>query len=101
MKRQNLLLLAGAIALAVVPLAMIGHGGEGAFGGSDDLATKLITVIKPGYHRWISPLWEPPSGEIESLLFAVQASLGTGVVAYCLGYYRGRRRAQADDAAAR
>jgi cobalt/nickel transport protein len=101
MKRQNILLLVGAIALAVVPLVMIGHGGGGAFGGSDDLATKLITAIEPGYHRWVSPVWEPPSGEIESLLFAVQASLGTGVVAYCLGYYRGRRRAQADHAATR
>jgi cobalt/nickel transport protein len=100
MKRQNILLLVGAIALAVLPLVMLAHGGS-EFGGSDDLATKLITVIKPGYQRWVSPLWEPPSGEIESLLFAVQASLGTGVVAYCLGYYRGRRRGQGNDAATR
>ncbi len=38
------------------------------------------------------PLWEPPSPEIESLLFAVQAALGAGV----LGYYFGRRRGLAE-----
>lgn len=103
MKRQNILLLLGVIALAVVPLVMIRpvEGGKEIFGGSDDHAEKMITSIQPGYDRWFSPLWEPPSSEIESLLFGLQAALGAGAVAYCLGYYRGRRRLKADDAALR
>ncbi len=36
-----------------------------------------------------APLWEPPSGEIESLLFALQAAIGAGLV----GFYFGRRSA--------
>ena len=58
-----------------------------------------LASIQPGYDRWFSPLWEPPSPEIESLLFGLQAAIGAGAVAYCLGYYRGRRRRKADDAA--
>lgn len=101
MTRQNMLLAAGVIALAVVPLLTIVPGPNRAevFGGSDDHASQLITTIRPDYHRWITPLWEPPSSEIESLLFAVQAAIGTGAVAYCLGYWRGRRRERADHAA--
>ena len=103
MTRQNILLLLGVIALAVVPLVMIRpvDGGKAVFGGSDDHAEKLISTIRPDYERWFSPLWEPPSGEIASLLFGVQAAIGAGALAYCLGYYRGRRHAKADDAAPR
>jgi len=30
----------------------------------------------------------PPSPEIESLLFALQASIGSIIIGYFLGYYR-------------
>jgi cobalt/nickel transport protein len=99
--RQNILLLLGVIALAVGPLVAIRpmDGGAAIFGGSDDHAAKMISTLQPGYDRWVSPLWEPPSAEIASLLFGLQAAIGAGAIAYCLGYYRGRRRARADDAA--
>jgi cobalt/nickel transport protein len=85
---RNLLLLLAVVALVVGPLLL--HHNDGAeFAGSDDQATQLITRSTPGYHRWAEPIWEPPSGEIESLLFALQAAIGAGV----LGYYFGRRRA--------
>ncbi|MFO1057649.1 MAG: energy-coupling factor ABC transporter substrate-binding protein [Dongiaceae bacterium] len=85
---RNLLLLLAVAALVVGPLLL--HRKDGAeFAGSDDQATQLITRSAPGYHRWAEPIWEPPSGEIESLLFALQAAIGAGV----LGYYFGRRRA--------
>ena len=32
--------------------------------------------------------WEPPSGEIESLLFALQAAIGAGFI----GYYVGKKQ---------
>jgi cobalt/nickel transport protein len=99
--RQNILLMLGVIALAIGPLVMIKpvENGPDIFGGSDDQAKEMITTIQPGYDRWFSPVWEPPSAEVASLLFGLQAAIGAGAVAYCLGYYRGRRRAKADDAA--
>ena len=98
MRTQNILLALGAVALAALPLALITPAGDHTFGGSDDQATAMIATLHPGYHRWFTPLWEPPSSEVESLLFGVQAAIGAGAVGYVLGYWRGRRTRR-DDAA--
>ncbi len=92
MKTKNLLLLLAALALALLPLLVIRQrsGAGGIFTGADGQAEAVITGIRPGYEPWVAPLWEPPSGEIESLLFSLQAAIGTGLVGYCLGFYRGR-----------
>jgi cobalt/nickel transport protein len=87
MFNRNILLLLAVVLLAVGPLVF--HGKNAEFSGSDDQAEAMITQIDPGYTRWFEPLWEPPSGEIESLLFALQAAIGAGL----LGYYFGRKRA--------
>lgn len=85
---RSLWLLLVVAALVTVPLLM---GGE--FSGTDDQATKVIESSRPGYLPWAAPLWEPPSGEIESLLFALQAALGAGVIGYAIGRRQGRARA--------
>jgi cobalt/nickel transport protein len=90
MANRNAVLLAAAALLAIVPLFM-GFQGEKIFAGADDQAEAAIQEIRPDYEPWFHPLWEPPSGEIESLLFALQAALGAGF----LGYYFGLRRGQA------
>ncbi|CEO90262.1 hypothetical protein SSCH_790007 [Syntrophaceticus schinkii] len=36
-------------------------------------------------------IWEPPSGEIESLLFALQAAIGAGFIGYYFGFVKGRK----------
>jgi len=97
-KTTNGLLAGIAVALAVVALAIARPGGSDAFGGSDEQARAAIAGIRPGYVPWCAPLWEPPSGEIESLLFGLQASFGTGALCYALGYWRGRRRPEGDRA---
>jgi cobalt/nickel transport protein len=88
---SNWLLVVAVIALAVAPLVFV-KGGE--FAGSDDKAQKAITEVQPGYKRWFKPLFEPPSGEVESLLFASQAALGAGVVGYVIGLFKGRSEQQ-------
>jgi cobalt/nickel transport protein len=90
----NILLIVAVIALVVLPLAFAPKGAE--FSGSDDQASNAIAELQPGFTPWHSPIWEPPSGEIESLLFAVQASLGTGFIAYFFGYKIGQRKSQAN-----
>ena len=64
----------------------------GDFKGSDDKATELITHHNPDYHPWMTPVWTPPSDEIASLLFALQAGIGAGVLGYIIGYRRGRQQ---------
>ncbi|MFQ9918367.1 MAG: energy-coupling factor ABC transporter substrate-binding protein [Flavonifractor plautii] len=39
----------------------------------------------PDYEPWFEPILEPASGEVESLLFALQAAIGAGVVGFVLG----------------
>ncbi|WP_298562126.1 energy-coupling factor ABC transporter substrate-binding protein [Streptomyces luteogriseus] len=98
MKRNtkiNLVLLFLVAALAVLPLALgLGDHKKEPFTGSDAEAETAITELKPDYEPWFSPLYEPPSGEIESALFALQAALGAGVLAYYFGLRRGRRQGE-------
>lgn len=103
MKKQNWLLLLGVIVLAAGPLLWIKPTSEKdeLFTGSDNQAEKAITTARPDYKPWFAPFWEPPSSEIESLLFGLQAAIGAAAIAYCLGYYRGRAKAAQLDAASR
>lgn len=102
MKRRDGWLLAAAIILIALPLLLWGNGAD-VFTGADSRAVALIAADHPAYRPWFSPLWRPPSAEIESLLWALQAGLGGGVLGYYLGFKRGqarRRRDKADDAGA-
>ncbi|MGW0496034.1 energy-coupling factor ABC transporter substrate-binding protein [Streptomyces sp. NPDC003007] len=91
----NLVLLFVVAALAVLPLALgLGDHKKEPFAGADGEAESAITEIEPDYEPWFSPLYEPPSGEIESALFSLQAALGAGVLAYYFGLHRGRRQGE-------
>lgn len=85
---KNTILLIIVALLAIFPLLIIN---DSEFGGADGKAEGIITEINPGYEPWATTLWEPPGGETESLLFALQAAIGAGF----LGYYIGVKRTQA------
>lgn len=87
--KRNMWLLAGATAIIAAPLVVPGLQGE--FKGSDDHAAKAIAESQPGFEPWFKPVWEPPSSEIASLLFALQAAFGAGVLGYILGRRRGAK----------
>lgn len=88
---MNIILIILVFIIAVVPLALYEGLGEdeGYFGGADGEASEVIEDT--GYEPWAEPLWEPPSGEIESLLFAVQAAIGAIIIGYFIGYWRGQK----------
>ena len=93
-RTQNILLIIGVIVLALLPLWIVerpaaGPDGEVAiFGGADDQAKNLIGEINPEYHPWFESLIEPASGEIASMLFALQAAIGAGFIGYYIGVGR-------------
>jgi cobalt/nickel transport protein len=86
--KRAIILLCIVAAILIFPLAYYNGKGEaqGYFGGSDDQGPEYIETT--GYHPWVQPLWEPPSSEIESLLFALQAAIGAIIIGYVLGYWK-------------
>ena len=88
--KYYILILAMVAIIAILPLAMYSGLGEdqGYFGGADDSAGTVVE--ETGYEPWFSSIWEPPSGEIESLLFALQAAIGAIIIGYVLGYFLGQ-----------
>jgi cobalt/nickel transport protein len=91
--KVNIILLIIVVAITLVPFVL---QRQGEFLGTDDKAEKTITEIKPGYKPWFESIWTPPSGEIESLLFAVQAGIGCFIIGYYIGYVRGRKKKEED-----
>lgn len=86
--KQTILLLILVVLLAFVPLAL---QKDADFGGADDQVKDVIAAVNPNYQPWFHFIWEPPSGEVESFLFALQAGAGAGFIGYFFGYQRGRR----------
>ncbi|MBC3517024.1 energy-coupling factor ABC transporter substrate-binding protein [Neobittarella massiliensis] len=94
MKKTGLLvvgLLLAAVLIAAVPLLTI-HNSE--FGGADGAAEDAITQIDPDYTPWMESVIAPPGGETESLLFCLQAGLGSAVLGFGFGYLIARKKYQ-------
>lgn len=87
MFKKNILLLIGVIILALLPILFLQ---DAEFGGADGEAEEAITEIATDYEPWFSSIWEPPSGEIESLLFVLQGVIGALIIGYFIGYMRGK-----------
>ncbi|MCQ6962530.1 energy-coupling factor ABC transporter substrate-binding protein [Methanolobus chelungpuianus] len=66
---------------------------DSEFSGADSAAEDVIAEINPDYEPWFGGIgFEPPGGETESLLFALQAAIGSLIIGYTLGYYRGKNK---------
>ncbi|ELC8443804.1 energy-coupling factor ABC transporter substrate-binding protein [Clostridium perfringens] len=85
----NVILILLVVFITIIPF-FVAKNGE--FGGSDDQAEEAITQIDENYEPWFSPIFEPASGEIESLLFALQAAIGAGIIGFGLGYLKGKKK---------
>ncbi|MCP8314271.1 MAG: energy-coupling factor ABC transporter substrate-binding protein [archaeon] len=86
MKTKYIILIVVMVALFIAPF-IISPSAE--YGGADSAVEELIS--NQGYKPWFSPIWEPPSSEIESLLFALQASIGAIIIGYFVGFEKGKR----------
>lgn len=90
--KRNFILIFLALFLMIFPF-LYNSGGktEEKFSGTDALAEKYIETLAKDYQRWFQPIFEPPSKEIESLLFTLQAAIGALVLGYVIGYFKGKR----------
>lgn len=85
--KQNTIFFLLVILIIVFPLIF---GTNKEFSGTDGAALEMIEKINPVYQPWFSNLWEPSSGEVESLLFALQAASGAAFIGYAFGYAKAR-----------
>ena len=88
--KRNIILLVLVVAICIAPMIMYSGLGEdeGYFSGTDDVASGVVE--ESGYEPNPFILWEPPSPEIESLLFAVQAAIGGIILGYFIGFWQGQ-----------
>lgn len=73
----------------------VSSGGNHEFSGSDDVGSQKISELtgKPvDSYKPLIPQYEPPSGEIEATLFALQCALGALVLGLIFGYWIGQRK---------
>lgn len=99
-KRLNLAALLAVVLIAAAPFLLL-RNSDTEFEGTDAEAVAEAERLDPDLDPWATPLWSPPGGETESLLFALQAAIGAGVLGYVAGALRTRHRliAHADDRA--
>jgi cobalt/nickel transport protein len=65
------------------------------FAGSDSVGSGLVAELSGTPEENFQPLipqWKPPSGEIESCLFALQAAVGGILVGGVFGYWIGQKK---------
>jgi cobalt/nickel transport protein len=68
---------------------------NGEFSGTDDIAVAKMYESSGNSSDRIQPLipqWVPPSAEIESTLFALQAAAGGILIGGIFGYWLGQKR---------
>ena len=94
------LITLGVIVVFIAAFAYVSSTGNHEWGGADSQAEEVISDLTGGtYQPWFQSIYTPPSGEIESLLFALQAAVGSLIIGYFLGYYRALAKIKADNAA--
>jgi cobalt/nickel transport protein len=84
-----------AVLAFVVVFLIVSAGGSHAFSGSDDVGSQKIAELTGHPVESFKPLipqYEPPSGEIESTLFALQAAFGGAVLGLVFGYWLGQKK---------
>ncbi|MDX9797470.1 MAG: energy-coupling factor ABC transporter substrate-binding protein [Methanofastidiosum sp.] len=80
-----------SILIFAVAFVVVSSTGSFEWGGADGEAENVIAELNPEFEPIAQPLWEPPSGEIESLFFSLQAAIGGLIIGYFLGFYKGKQ----------
>lgn len=79
----------------IIIFLMVSSGGTHEFAGADNLGSEKVSELTGKPVESFVPLipqYEPPSGEIESTLFALQAAFGGLILGLVFGYWLGQRK---------
>jgi cobalt/nickel transport protein len=93
-RKLELITVVAVLAFVIVFLA-VSSGGAHAFSGSDDVGSQKVSDLT-GHpvdsFKPLIPQYEPPSGEIEATLFALQAAFGGIILGFVFGYWIGQKK---------
>jgi cobalt/nickel transport protein len=93
-RKLELITLVAVLGFIIVFL-LVSAGGTHEFAGSDNVGSEKIAELTGQPVDSFTPLipqWQPPSGEIEACLFALQASFGGLVLGLVFGYWIGQKK---------
>jgi cobalt/nickel transport protein len=79
-----------AVVVFIIAFLMVSAGGTHEFAGSDNVGSNMIaelTGLSVDSFTPLIPQYKPPSGEIESTLFALQAAFGGLILGLVFGYW--------------
>ena len=94
MKKKVITLLVIILLIAFIPLFALK---DAEFGGSDDAGSQVVEEVDSSFQPIEEPILEKMlghelPGEVESLLFCVQSSIGVGVLAFFMGRFVERKK---------
>ena len=94
MKKKVSTLLVIILLIAFIPLFALK---DAEFGGSDDAGSQVVEEVDSSFQPIAEPILEKMlghelPGEVESLLFCVQSSIGVGVLAFFMGRFVERKK---------
>ena len=94
MKKTVIAWILVIVLMAFVPLFALK---DAEFGGSDDAGSQVVEQVNSGFEPIAAPILEVAlgheiPGEVESLLFCVQSSIGVGVIAFVMGRFVERKK---------
>lgn len=94
MKKKVITLLVIILLIAFIPLFALK---DAEFGGSDDAGSQVVEEVDSSFRPIAEPILEKMlghelPGEVESLLFCVQSSIGVGVLAFFMGRFVERKK---------
>lgn len=94
MKKTVIISILVIILLAFVPLFALK---DAEFGGSDDAGSVVVEEVNSQFEPIAAPILEvilghEIPGEVESLLFCIQSSIGVGVIAFVMGRFVERKK---------
>jgi cobalt transport protein len=86
---KYIIAIVSVILLILLPIALLPHA---AFGGADDEAISMILQTETTYMPWLESIKLFDSSELMSSLFALQAAFGAAIIAYYIGYTKGKKQ---------
>lgn len=91
----EILAVAAVLAFCALFLYTSSQMGDAEFAGADTAGSETASALSGVPLEEFQPLipqWEPPSGEVESCLFALQAAIGGIFVGWVFGFWKGQAK---------